>query len=189
MSRFDRMDKDSYVEVVNNTESTIGYITPDGRKSIWPAPTRRVREVRKRVRLTELYDAMGKPSVVKMLSEGALLIRDNEAREVLGLDPLDEYILDAKETEELLLEGSQEKMEEVLQYCSDAILNRIVDRAIELPLRDWSKIKLIESYSNRKVGDAIRAFEEDNHYKEEQDKVGTKLPEGGKVVRRRKVQE
>lgn len=167
MSRFDRLDKDSYVEVINNTEMTVGYITPDGRKSIWPAPTKKVREVKKRVRLTELYDAMGKPAVTRMLTEGALLIKDSEARDILGLPPLEKYVLDAEQTDVALKEMNISNFEDILKFCSDAILDKIVQRAIDLPLRDYSKIQLLETYSGQKVGDAIRAYEEDNHYDEE----------------------
>lgn len=192
MSKFGKLDEGTYVEVINNTESSIGYTTPTGRSSVWPAPTRRQRVVKKRVKLAELYDAMGQPAAKRMFEDGKLLIQDSDAREALELEPLSKFTPNVEETDKLLTEGTLEDLDEILGYCSEAILNRIVDRAILMPIEDMNKARLLEEYSGRKVFELAREYEEELKAKGE-DKViapeSSSIPAGAKRVRRKKVTE
>jgi hypothetical protein len=191
MSKIGNLDEAAYVEVLNNTESSIGYTTPSGRSSVWPAPTRREREIKKRVRLSELYDAMGQPAAAKMFREGKLLIKDSDAREALGLAPLSKYTPDVAETDKLLKEASLQELEDVVLHCSDGILDRLVDRAILMPIDDMNKAKVLEEYSGKKVFDLAREYAEELKAKGEDEAPTTSssIPEGAKRVRRKKVTE
>lgn len=119
------------------------------------------RGTKKLISIEELYNAVNTKAGKVLFDEGILLIKDERVREMLGLKPLDEYSPEYEEIAKLLEAGSKEKLEALLQYCTDATLEKIVDKAIELPIQDLSKAKLIHSYSGKDILHIIREKEEE----------------------------
>lgn len=135
----------SLIEVWNNHDSSIGYTAEKGSR-VW-----RVTGEVKKVRLDELYAANNTPGGKIFFEQGALLIRDNEARKLLDLPELDEYVLDSKEMQELIKSSDLQKIEEFLQYCSNMLLQTFVKIAIELPVTNLNIARLITQYSGTDV--------------------------------------
>lgn len=136
-----KIDDNTLVEVWNNHRSSIGYTTDKG-STVWHTPG-----LMKKIRMDELYDAFNVMGGRKLFAQGALLIKDNDIREKLGLAELDKYILDKEGMEELLNNGNLEEIEEFLQYCSDMLLETFTQAAINLPIKDMNVARLITKYS------------------------------------------
>jgi len=89
----------------------------------------------------------------------ALLIKNAEVREKLGLIQLDKYVLDKDQIKDLLLNQPLKVLEDMIKNCSDSVLDNIIQISIELPLKDMNKISLLESYSEKKIKDYIESKE------------------------------
>ena len=165
------------VEVWSNYSSSLSYVTPKVVRT-WHTPGSM-----KKVAMSELYEAVNAPGGKKFFDEGALLIKDNEVRDKLGLEPLDQYTLSREEIITLLEKKDIEKVEELLQYCSNMMLETIVQIAIDMPIEDRPIAKLIQSYSGTDVFQVIEEKAQDT----EQPQAAQ--PEKGKPRPKRKIKE
>lgn len=152
--RIDETNEKTLVEVFNDYNSSVGVSTDKISRSWAIGAT-------KRVTLEELYDVMNTPGGRIILQENMLLIKDAAIREILGLDPLTEMDPDTTAIKELLVTGDIDKLDEILQYCTETTLEKIVLQAIELPVTDMRKADLIKSYTGRDIIAIVRDRSED----------------------------
>jgi len=116
---------------------------------------------KKLITIEELYNAVNTKAGKVLFDEGILLIKDERVREMLGLKALDKYSPDYEQIGKLLEDGSVEELEALLQYCTDSTLEKIIEKAIELPIQDLNKAKLIHSYSGKDIINIVREKEEE----------------------------
>jgi len=122
------------------------------------------------VEFRELKAAMNEAGVRQLFEEynielnrfedGALLIKNPEVREKLGLSPLGRYVYDLDGIKDLLLNSDLKTFEDVLENCPNVTLDKIIQESISLPLTDMNKITLIESYSGKKILSIIQEKKE-----------------------------
>lgn len=156
MREINRIPDNAMIEVFNNQQSgSIGY-TVDKVSRVWQFPGSM-----KKIRMEELYDAWNLRGGRILFTSGALLIKDSEAREALGLEPLDKYVLTNEETIELLKNKESSELEDVLQYCSNFVLEKIVEAAVTIPISDMGKANLIKKYSGIDIIKLIQEAEID----------------------------
>jgi hypothetical protein len=137
-----------YVEIVNNSTSSVSIATATQRVS-FNAPTPKVPMVMQRVKRESLVEMFSTPGVERLFTDEILLIKDREMREFLGLPELDRFTIGIDEIPKVLdASFDNGEFEELLQYCSDSVLENIVKIASELPIKDMSKNLLIKKYSN-----------------------------------------
>ena len=141
---------DTIVKVLNNSSGSVSLVTTNFLLN-WEKP-----DVEKRITFEKLQEAFTYAGVDTLFLEGILLIRDQEVRELLSLPPLSEYDLDAEGITELLKEGSVDRLQEVVEYCSNPIFEKIIDMAINLPVTDMGKIGVIKKYSGIDIYDIIQ---------------------------------
>jgi hypothetical protein len=154
------------IQVWNNLGWSVGYKT--GKES-------RVWEISgsvKKIAFAELLEVTGTHGGRRLFEEGALLIKDNEVRERLNLPPLDKYTLDLHEMEELLKTEDIVKIEDFVQYCSNKMLDSLIQVAIKLPVKNLDIAKMLSSYSNT---DVISAIEEHESVVAESNEVNTPI--------------
>lgn len=106
---------------------------------------------RKKLTLEFLKGAVFGRGSRKVFENNLLIIRDERVREELDLPPRKEFDLYSEEIKALLKTKDLEKLEEVLQYCSNKTLEKIVDVAINLPITDVVVGNLIRAYSGKDV--------------------------------------
>jgi hypothetical protein len=138
----------NYVEIINNSTSSVSIITASQRVN-FNAPTPKMPLVIQRVKREAFVEMFSTPGVEKLFISEILLIKDREMREFLGLPELDRFTIGIDEIPKVLdVSFSNAEFEELLQYCSDSVLENIVKIASELPIKDMSKNLLIKKYSN-----------------------------------------
>lgn len=171
----ERLDN-KYVEVFNNTSGTISVRTEKSRL-IFSAPTRMIPIISKKIARDDLMDMYNAPGVTKMFEQEILLIKDAEARELLGLPELSEYAKDLKELSEFLKSSKIAEFEDFVCYCSDQTLENLFDLAKTLPNEDLAKNEILRKYTGR---DAYKMYQE---IAEENQANGKTAPtEGRKAV-------
>lgn len=136
------------VKVFNNSTGSAGY-TVDNITRKFDKPNS-YREIEFKEILNLFNTAGGR----ELFSEDILLIKDNTIREELSLHPMDKYVLD-EEGIKNLFNGSDDELEDVLQNCTDLILEKITQVAIELPLNELSKVNLIKNYTGLDIYSVI----------------------------------
>lgn len=145
-------DDNSLVVVTNDYTATLIYKT-DRISRVFDKGTF------KKVTLGELYEAVNTGPGRVLMERNMLLIKDEEVRERLGLPPLNpNYDLTLKQIEDLIDSEPKEKLEDVLQHCSDATLHKIVDVAISMPVENVSKANLIQAYTGKDIIELGREF-------------------------------
>lgn len=149
------------VRLYNEYGGTVYYVTDNIKRTFAPGTS-------KEVPLKELKELVIDKGYIGIFKKGRLMIRDERVRELFSLEPLGQYNLDEAGIKALLLTNDMEKIEDFLQYTSDANLEKLVRIAIEMPLRDLNTINLIQSYSGHNVLGLI------NERKEEEAEAGTK---------------
>lgn len=154
------------VQVWNNLGWSVGYKTSKESR-VWE-----ISGSVKKIAFAELIEVMGTHGGRRLFEEGALLIKDNEVRERLGLSPLDKYTLDLKEMEELLKSEDITRIEDFMQYCSNKMLDSLVQVAIKLPIKNLDLAKMLSSYSNT---DVMSAIEEHESIAKESNEVNTPI--------------
>lgn len=153
-----KFTNETMIEVINTSSGSAGYVPEMSTVSKkWER-----QGATKKVKLGELRDVIGTTGGYVLFSENILLIRDPEAREELGLPELDEYVLTDKEIKELLLNKSIDELEEVVQNCTDDMLDTITTTAINEEVSDLNRIKVIEDYTGVDVIEAIKEKQEEN---------------------------
>lgn len=171
--RIDQTNEKMLVEVFNDFNSSVGYTTDKINRSWAIGAT-------KKVTLEELFDVMNSPGGRTILQENMLLIKDASVREVLGLEPLTAMDPSTEKIKELLSSGSNKELEEVLQYCTQTTLEKIVQQAISLPVKDMTKGDLIKDYTGRDIVAIVRDRSEDEVPTEETEE---NAPKRRRIVR------
>lgn len=161
------------VKIFNNSTGSVSYLVDN--------ITRRFDKPNslKDVTFKELQDLFNTAGGRELFSEDILLIKDNTIREELSLHPMDKYVLDEEGIKTLLV-GSDEELEDVLQNCTDLILEKITQVAVKLPLNDLGKVNLIKDYTGLDIYSVIE--------EEKTDKAETKNATSGKPKRTPKKQ-
>jgi hypothetical protein len=188
----ERLDK-KYVEIFNNTSGTVSLKT-DRTRLVFAAPTRMIPNISKKIAREDLMDIYNAPGVAKMFEQEVLLIKDSEARELLGLEELTEYTKSIEELAVFLKESSVKQFEDFIMYCSDQMLENLFDLAKNTPNEDLSKNEILRKYTGK---DAYKMYQE---IREENLATGKSKPEirkpkdsaattGEKPIRRRVVKE
>lgn len=153
-----KLTNETMVEVINTSSGSAGYIPEMSTVSKkWER-----QGAIKKVKLGELRDVIGTTGGYVLFSENILLIKDEAIREELGLPELDEYVLTDKEIKDLLNTKSADDLEDVVQNCSEDMLDTITMTAIKEEVSDLNKIKVIEDYTGVDVVDAIKELREEN---------------------------
>lgn len=152
-----KLTQDSLIEVYNTSSGSVGY-TPE---MSTVAKKWERQGVMKKVKLGEIRDVVSTSGGYTIFEENILLIKDATAREELGLSPLDGYTLTLPEIKELLSAGSLEKLTDIVQCCTQDMLDTIVDTAINTRLADLNKIRVIEEYTGVDLVGAIKEKHEE----------------------------
>lgn len=173
-------NENTMVEVFNNSEGSVGYKT-DKIARTWSLPN-----TMKRVKLEEIYEVCNTKGGRAMLEDGTLLIKDSEIRETLGLNPLTKYVVTTAELQKIFTQSKIEDLEELLQYCSESIFEKIIALAISLPLQDMEKLNLIKRYSGIDIYSIIQDKVAEGEVSLVRTPVATK-PEGDKYQIRKRV--
>lgn len=149
VERQERIDDDIVIEVFNDSHASVGYKL-DHIERTWQKGTA------KKIRMGELYELVNTKGGRVLLEENKLLIKDSSMREALSLSPLSDYSLTSEQIKTLLTKGTDEKLEDVLSYCTDAILDKIVQVAINMPIENMKKARMIQSFSGIDILDVIK---------------------------------
>ena len=174
MERVLQITDETLVEVINDYNSSVGYNVGRNTRT-WDKGTS------KKIKMGELYEVVNTKGGKFILEQGMLLVKDSIVRESLGLPPLDKYSPDLKQLEDILLIAPDAELEELLQYCSDTTIEKIVNKSLELPVQSMSKAKLIHVYSG---SDIISMLKEQGSDKTESPKA---IAPESEAPRRRKV--
>lgn len=153
MNRIDQINDDTKVEVFNDFHSSVSYKL-DRIERTWD-----LKEVKK-IKVSELYEAVNKKGGRFLFEQNILLIKDSAIRDVLGLQPLDKYSLSQDKIATLLKDAPLKELEDVLMYCSETTLSKVVQKAIDLPISDMTKANLIQSYSGMDIISIIKERED-----------------------------
>ena len=152
MSEIKRLVKiggSTLVEISNDSFSIVGYNT-DKIKRDFPVGAKR------QISLDEIEDVMNVPGGEVLFKENLLLIKDGKVREHLGLPALDEFNLTREQIRTLLATGDEGKLEEVLQFCTDPVLNKIVQESLDMKITSFAIAGLIKAYSGTDVLQIIK---------------------------------
>lgn len=152
MERIELTDE-SLIEVVNEYGGEVSYVTEKTRRVFPPSGVRKVP-------FTELKELILERGYVEAFERGILVVKDERAREALGLQPLSDYNLDESGIRKILIDGTEEELEDYLQYTSDGGIEKIVRVAIEIPLSSLRKINLIKAYSGKDILVMIQEMED-----------------------------
>ena len=154
---YNKINDNTLFEVWNNHRSSVGYII-GGVSNVWHTPG-----LMKKVKMDEVRNAFNQIGGRKLITQGALLIKDSNVRAELGLPELDEYLLDRDQMKDLLINGDLNNIEDFLQYCSNMLLTTFTQIAIELPIQDMNIARLITKYAGTDVLNVIeeRAADEE----------------------------
>ena len=179
------LNEKTLIEVFNDNTCNTGYVLQNGKTRVWERDPNFI--TMKKVPLGELEEAMSSRGARQLLMDNKLLIKDSQVREHLDLPVLDKYNPTLEEIKEILKEESSERLEEVLQYCNDSTLDKVVEVSIEMPIRNLTKAELISQYSGTNILDAIKLGQEDEA---ESKKENTKKesPTDEKPRRRKKTE-
>jgi len=134
------------VEIFNNTSCSVSIVS-DRMRLTFNAPTRLSPISKKTIKMDELLDIYNAPGVAKMFEKDILLVKNPDAREMLGMQPLDKFSIGIDEIEKFIETSELEEFEEFLQYCSDTALDNVVAKAVEVSVADMRKNMLIKKYS------------------------------------------
>ena len=173
--RLNEINDETIVEVYNDYHSSVSYKLDRITRS-WDIGTV------KKIKVAELYEAVNMKGGRYLFEQNILLIKESAVREALGLKVLDKYDISQKEIVELLQSGDRETLEDLLAYCSETTLSKIVQKAIDMPLSDMNKANLIKAYSGIDIVAVIKEKEES-----ETPKSDVTPSDGEAPARRRRV--
>jgi hypothetical protein len=137
------------VRIFNNDSGSVSYATPKITRTF------SIKESYKDVSVEEIQDALNELGVRFLFEEGILLIKDPKVREHFGFSELDDYIKDTDEIKEIL-NGDRETLIDFLKYCSETMLQKIVDVAVDLEDVKMDYIVLIEKFSGKDISSMIK---------------------------------
>lgn len=150
IDKITQIDPKTIVKVFNNTEGSVGIKTENFSIS-WDLP-----DVEKRISFEKLEDALSYSGVSALFDGGKLLIKDNSIRQALFMEPLTKYDLDTEAVIKLLDEGTPEEFEEIIEYCSNDIFDKIVQKILQTGKGDLAKYSIIKKYSNLDLYDILK---------------------------------
>lgn len=114
-----------------------------------------------RIRFEDLEVASYEPGVRYMFETGILYIEDLTVKQRLGFEPEDAIqpvniiVFSDKQIQNLLVRGSLAELEKALKSISEDQLLEFSRKAVELKLRDGSKIDLLEEITGQKIRKTI----------------------------------
>lgn len=114
-----------------------------------------------RIRFEDLEVASYEPGVRYMFETGILYIEDLAVKQRLGFEPEDAIepvniiVFSDKQIQNLLVRGSLAELEKALKSISEDQLLEFSRKAVELKLRDGSKIDLLEEVTGQKIRKTI----------------------------------
>lgn len=95
------------------------------------------------------------------LLQNFLAVRNRELAEELMIKDFDnEYSWDAKDVNNLLLNGSTDELEDALEFGPSGIVDSIVNRAVALRINDINKRRIIQEYTGRDINSMIDKVEQ-----------------------------
>jgi len=147
-------EKNEKIRIFNNTSGSVGYTTPKVVR-VW-----QIKDSYKDVDIDELYDVFNENGARKIFESGALLIKDPKVRETFGLEELGIYIKDAAELSVMLSSQDKTELIDFLTYCSDDMLNKLIDVSFEMDDIRADYLILIEKYSGKEISEARKEFRE-----------------------------
>lgn len=147
------MSKETPVLLTNRSASAIGYTSYEGRPRYLHAAGR----PGDTISITkEEIKQLGYTKGGLILLEKYLYIQDPETvLETIG-EQEQEYFLDAKSVEELLLKGTEDDLLEALDYAPSGVIDLIKDIAVNVRLDSSQKRALIQEKTGFNVDQAIR---------------------------------
>lgn len=105
----------------------------------------------------------------RVLLQDYLSIRNRELAEEIGIQEFDqEYSWDDADIERVLISGSEEELEDALDFAPRGIIDSIVDKAVKIKLPDNNKRKLIKDYTGKDVNNMIETTEIANAGREDE---------------------
>ena len=142
------INNQTMVEVFNDSTGNVGYKTATISRDFMP-------KSKKDIEVKELIDLLNTPGGKYLLDTNKLLIKNRDVRNFLGIEPIDDYNLTRDLANEILASGDLVKLEQVLQYCSDESLTKIVEEAIAMSISSIPQANLIKAYSGYDIIEAI----------------------------------
>lgn len=144
------------IKVTNRSDSYVGYNIPDAPKGyerdFAPGETKEIdyEEIKK------LYWTTGGRKII----ENYFTITDEEVLEDLNIVPEPEYFYTKEDIVELLLNGTQDQLEDALEFGPKGVLDLIKDLAVDLEIPDVRKRKAIEQKTGLNINLAIELKED-----------------------------
>ena len=149
------MDMTTKVKVFNVTNGWVGYTNENYKtRRIWQTPGSFVI-----IPLEEIQDTLFTPGGEKLYNE-CLLVKESEARELLGLSIDDNYLLDDTAIDALLKNGTNEELEDILERAPRATKERIFQRAVDLRIDSVGKLEIIRAVLGYDIISAIKEAKE-----------------------------
>lgn len=156
MRNFPESYDDHYqIELKNESTGSAGY-TANGKDVILEPFTSR------KVPYKDIYEVANTAAGKSMFMAGVFVINDNALNEHFGLPLIGKYNPNADDIIRLFKQGTLEDLEELLQYCSEPILGKIAELAVNLPLENLTFAKLIQDYSGKPILSSIEEYQENN---------------------------
>lgn len=168
------LDNNKMVKVTNRNRGSVGYTIPDlNLHRVFAS------KETKTISMDELQRLSYIPGGDVILKK-YLVIEDEEVvRDLLNkVEP--EYYYTEEDIKTLLEKGSLDQLEDCLKYAPEGVINTLKQIAVELPLNDVAKRKLILDKIGFNINSAISIMEADKE--EENEKTEEKAKSGRKAA-------
>lgn len=91
-----------------------------------------------------------------VLLRNYLSVRNRELAEEIGIEEFDqEYSWDDEDIERVLISGSEDELEDALDFAPKGVIEAIVDKAVKISLPDNNKRKLIFEHTGKNINNMI----------------------------------
>lgn len=145
------IDDNKVVEVVNRDRGGCGYQLPE-----FNIQRRFAGRETKKIKYGELF-ALSQSNGGMEIIKDFLFIKDEEARNELGINPEPEYFYTEKDVNNLLSYNvSLPEFLDALDFAPLSVIDMIKDQAVALPLNDTNKMKAILDKTGFDVAEAIK---------------------------------
>lgn len=163
------------VEVQNLTDHTVVYISYEGRRRAFESQRKMNIPA---IELRQLVYSRGGLQLIKHF----LRIGNKELAEELGVEDTEhEYKWTEKDVVDLLENGSLDRLRDALDYAPLGIIDLIVDKAVNMPVTDVNKRKIISEATGKNIETMIQRMEEAETATEEKkhttQKKGRRVPD------------
>lgn len=150
-----KINETTKVDVYNNTTHDIGYYVEGLKRREWQYGANPI----VKIPLGEIENALGDIGCYNMFSNNKLLIRDEEVRDYLGLQPL-EGVLTNDDIKAILQSKDIDRISQELQNAKneydERVLEAFVNLAIELRVTDFAILGNIKEYSGKDVEEFVK---------------------------------